>query len=418
MPPHLYASGLSQTAPTHTAPPRYAGRSPLLGPDLLHHGAHPPITDGGSGFDPFRVLLGTLLALILSAFLASSSMLDIAQQMEFGPSRDRWLVAAETVDAASHNLYTDRPADWMRGALGYDDAPDTVILGDLAVTDAPLELAAASQPETLPAAPSVSGEGEIPGAEGSPTATPAPAPIPVSAPEPEPTPEPALREVSEAEPLRIWMGGDSLGQFMAGHVAYRVAPPERTDIQIDYHISTGLARPDYYDWPARFTEIATSENRPEAFIFMVGGNDDQAMKLQNVVLDPATPEWREEYRRRVGLLMDVVAYPDARLIWVLLPPMQEPRRAGISEQVNEMIRMQAALRPWVSAIEIEDLFLDSDGRYAQFVDGPEGAQQLARKNDGVHITETGSAWVAARVWTEVQALWPTVAPQSPDAPAS
>ncbi len=359
-------------------------------------------------FEPFRVLLGTLLALILSAFLASSSMLDIAERMEFGPARDRWLLAAETVDDASHNLYTDRPADWLRSALGYDEAPDTVILGELAVAGAPQELAAAATEADL-AVDSPPAETNGSGGEDA-SAVPEPAP--------EPDPEPGLREITADEPLRVWMGGDSLGQFIAGHIAYRVAPPERTDLQIDYQISTGLARPDYFDWPAHFTDLAAAESRPEAFIFMVGGNDDQAMRLQNAVLDPATPEWQEEYRRRVGLLMDVVAYPDAQLLWILLPPMQDARRETITQQINEVVRSQASLRPWVSVVELQDLLSNGDGHYAQFVDGPQGGQQLARQNDGVHITEVGSRWVAERVWDELSTLWPTVMPPAETPTAS
>ncbi|NNF54416.1 MAG: DUF459 domain-containing protein [Acidimicrobiales bacterium] len=385
---------------TYRAAPAGPVRHPgQLRPDTMNN-ADPAV----ARFEPFRVLLGTLLALILSALFASSSMVDIAERMEFGPARDRWLLAAQTVDDASHNLYTDRPADWLRSALGYDDAPDTVILGELAVANAPQEMAAAeTDPDLVENSVPAGSDGEGDGATREPAA--------------EPEPEPELREITEDQPLRVWMGGDSLGQFIAGHIAYRVAPPERTDLKIDYHISTGLARPDYFDWPAHFTDLAAGEPRPEAFVFMVGGNDDQAMRLQSAVLDPATPEWREEYRRRVGLLMDVVAYPDARLIWILLPPMQDTSRETITQQINDVVRSQAGLRPWVSVIELQDLLSNGDGRYAQFVEGPQGGQHLARQNDGVHMTEVGSQWVAERVWAELSTLWPTVMPP-PDTPTA
>lgn len=390
-----------RTAPEHRSP--VAPRGPAPAPTAASH-----------RFDVFRVLLGVLLALVLSAFVASSSLVDIAERMEFGPERDRWLYAARTVDDASHNLWLDRPGDWIRDALGYTDTPDGVIIGELARRDEPEPSSApAVVPEPVAAGDDDSADEPLeadPGAEPTASGTPADAGEnetvePVTN---EGTPTGELRAVDAAEPLRVWLGGDSLGQYIASHLAYRIAPPEQTDITLDYHISTGLARPDYFDWPAHFTELAAAEQPPEALVYMIGGNDDQPMRLQDVVLDPMTPEWREEYGRRVALLMDVVAYSDTRLIWILLPPMESDRRSAISSDINAIIAAQAAQRPWVVAVDIRDLFVDENGRYAQFVDSPDGNRELARQNDGVHITEVGSRWVADLVWEEIAGLWPTV----------
>ncbi len=367
-------------------------------PATVPHPA-PPVTTRTPRFESSRVLLGILLGLVLASFLASASLVEIAGRLEFGPGRDRWLAAAETVDEASHLLLLDRPGDWIRRSLGYDDVPEGVVIGQLAVVEpeyVALPPAEIVPPESDPPAP----EPEV-----NPTVVPAEVEPEVPA-EVKPVQIPDLRVISPSDPLRIWMGGDSLGQYVANHVAYRVAPTDRTDITLDYHVSTGLTRPDYFDWPARFTEVTQADPRPEAYVFMVGGNDDQAMRLQDVVLETGTPEWLEEYRRRVGLLMDVVAYPDTRLFWVLLPPMESPSRQQTSEAINESITAQAALRPWVSIVAIDDLFISPDGGFATFVDDPDGDRKLARQSDGVHITEVGSEWVAERVWRQVIDAWP------------
>lgn len=377
-------------------------------------GPAPVPTAASHRFEVFRVLLGVVLALVLSAFAASSSLVDIAERMEFGPERDRWLYAARTVDDASHNLLLDRPGDWIREALGYTDTPDGVIIGELARRDDPDSTPApAVVPEPVVAAGGEGVDEPLPADPGDEsTASGASEDTGVNEtlePVTEEAPVSELRGVDSAEPLRVWAGGDSLGQYIASHLAYRIAPTDRTDITLDYHISTGLARPDYFDWPAHFTEVAAADRPPEALVYMIGGNDDQPMRLQDAVLDPMTPEWREEYGRRVALLMDVVAYEDTRLLWILLPPMESDRRSAISSDINAIIAAQAAQRPWVVAVDIEDLFVDQDGRYAQFVDSPDGNRELARQNDGVHITEVGSRWVADLVWEEIVGLWPTVA---------
>ncbi|MBT8239841.1 MAG: DUF459 domain-containing protein [Acidimicrobiia bacterium] len=364
-------------------------------------------------FDSFRTFLGTLFFLVLATFLSSASLVDIATRMEFGPDRDRWLSAALVVDEASHTLYMDRPGDWIRSLVDYEDGPgvkgpdEGVILGELARTDDQVGPDSLSIPLSDVAGAGNSGNStQVEPATGQNPPQPAETePLPPTTPEP---PVPSLRAITQDDPLRIWLGGDSLGQYMAAHIAYRIAPPERTEIDIDYHISTGLARPDYFDWPARLSEVISQDSPPEALVYMVGGNDDQAMRLQSVVLDVSTPEWLEEYRRRVGLVMDVTAYADTRLIWVLLPPMEKQRREGISNQINEIVTSQAELRPWVSVLPIDDLLLNDKGEYSRFVDDPNGEQQLARQPDGVHITEIGSRWVADRLWDEITSHWPTV----------
>ncbi|MFW2382594.1 MAG: hypothetical protein ACN4GZ_12610 [Acidimicrobiales bacterium] len=376
-------------------------------------------------FDSFRTLLGTLFFLALATFLSSASLVDIAERMEFGPERDRWLNAALVVDEASHTLYLDRPGDWIRSVVTYEDRPgvrdrtEVVVLGELVRDDisassdiAPLlPVDTETSPGTdVPASDTVP---ELPVIDESPESD----NVAPNEPPPEPEP-PALRTITEDEPLRIWLGGDSLGQFMAAHIAYRIAPPDRTAIDIDYHISTGLARPDYFDWPAWLSEVISQDEPPEAIVYMVGGNDDQAMRLQSSVLEVSTPEWLEEYRRRVGLMMDVTAYADTRLIWVLLPPMGQERREVISNQINEIVTSQAEVRPWVSVVDIDDLLVDDEGNYGRFVDDPDGERQLARQPDGVHITEVGSRWVADRLWDEIRVHWPTVEETSEPPPTT
>ncbi len=397
---------------------------PVAGPPAVRTAAPEPLTTT-KRFDSFRTLLGTLLFLVLSVFLSSASLVEIAERMEFGPERDRWLNAATIVHEASGNLYLDRPGDWIREVVDYQRGPgvegpnDGVVIGDLAAGDqlistSDAETAEADTPaetEAPDSDPVAFDDTDDPAVEPSVDATGEDAgdDVPEASAEPAPAP-PQLREITEEQPLRMWLGGDSLGQFMAAHIAYRIAPPERSDIAIDYHISTGLARPDYFDWPAHLTSVISEEDRPEALVFMVGGNDDQAMRLQATRLEPMTPEWLEEYSRRVGLLMDVTAYSDTRLFWVLLPPMDEDRREIISNQINDIVKLEAGSRPWVTLVEIDDLFVDSNGNFSRFIDDADGVQQLARQQDGVHITEVSSRWVADRVWAEVTALWPTADP--------
>ena len=48
------------------------------------------------------------------------------------------------------------------------------------------------------------------------------------------------------------------------------------DVTLDYKVSTGLARPDFFDWPARFAEEIPNVN-PGIVVVTFGGNDAQGL---------------------------------------------------------------------------------------------------------------------------------------------
>lgn len=366
--------------------------------------------------ETLRVYLGILLGLILGAFLSSGRLVEMAARKEFGSERERWLATAEVVDEAAQELYLDRPATVIASIRGARvGETDKVIVGELAAVSEPEEAGSsgefqtASPTTTIPANtdPANTDPGDTEQVQLTTSTAPAPTEVlPTTVPETTTTTTPPLKTATAADPLRIWVGGDSLGQYLGGHIGYKLAPPEVSTIFYDYHISTGLARPDYFNWPARLSEVAQQDPRPELFVYMVGGNDDQAMVVDGVRLEVATPEWWNEYRVRIATFMDVVAFADARLIWVGLPPMKSGVRAEMTPIVNQIAAEEADKRPWVIFVDTFNILSGPDGGYSQYVVGTDGNEELVRQPDGVHVTSEGSLWIAQEVWARVNQEWP------------
>ena len=343
----------------------------------------------------FKAVLSVLLCGVLATLLNSNRLVEVAERKEFGADRDRWVNAALVVDEAASELHLDLPAK-IADALIDADAPETdVRFGELAV----LGLAFEPPPNLEDQEPNITEPSSNPPADPDPPSSPVEPPVPNEA--------PPLRTLTPDDPLRIWVGGDSLGQFIGGHLKNDYVDRELSTVFDDYNIATGLARPDYFDWPARLTrEMSLAESRPEALVLMLGGNDDQRMRRPDgVIVEPLTLGWEAEYRERVETVMDVAGYPDSRLFWINLPQMRDETRNEISASINEIVFDAAATRPWVHVINIIPLFTGPEGSYVDQLADENGTLRKTRAPDGVHLTAIASDWIAELVWEAVATEW-------------
>lgn len=363
-------------------------------------------------------LAGLALCLLIAALLSSGRLLTIAERQEFSDSRDRWINAAEVLDDSASAVGLDIGANAIERAL-HDEASSDVVLGDQAASQQPgtsstMEAPATSLTTMGPQLPVTTAPGAQPPTTPSTTAQ----PTTTTAPTTTTTPPLTMRQITSDEPLRVWAGGDSLGEYVGSRLQYKVADLSLAEFQLDYHISTGLTRPDYFDWPAQLSTAMLAgddpSRRPEAVIFMAGGNDDQPMRTEDAKLATNSAEWLDEYRRRVATMMDITAYSDVRLYWIGLPPMKDERRESIAVNVNQLLAEEAALREWVTFIDIVPLLLDEEGNYNQYIVGPDGQSRKARERDGVHVTARASQWISQQVWDLLLADWAVPTSVAPD----
>jgi hypothetical protein len=361
----------------------------------------------GNRTNDFKAVLSVLFCGVLATMLNSQRLVEVADRLEFGPERDRWLGAAQVIDQAASELYLDIPAE-ISDTLIDTDAPETaVVIGDLAAQSQTGKFEDEPQDDIEVLGTEDDGiSGEPDPATQDPTSGEEPADTSDEDAQGPPAPPP-LRTVSSERPLRLWVGGDSLGQFIGGDLKNSFADSQLSEVADDYNISTGLTRPDYFDWPARLTqEMSTAEGRPEALVLMLGGNDDQPMRRDNdSIVQPLTDAWADEYRSRVATVMDVSAYSDTRLFWINLPPMRDDVRNEITSVINEIVFDEAAVRSWVEVINIIPLFTSPEGTYTDQLLDPGGTLRKARAPDGVHLTATSSTWIAELVWESVSSTW-------------
>lgn len=212
------------------------------------------------------------------------------------------------------------------------------------------------------------------------------------------------RKVTAASPLRLYIAGDS----MAGQFGYPLAAlAEQTGpvrARVDYHVNSGLSRPDYFDWPQRLIDMVV-ETRAEAVVFLVGGNDAQDVKWKGRVLDVDSRAWLDLYRLRVAEAMEIATAGGRRLYWVGQPIMKDDTYGDRMARLNEVYDEVAATHEGVTYVDAWSLFAGADGKYAAYLRDDDGQRVRMRQADGIHLTRAGADRLAAGVLDTVHADW-------------
>jgi hypothetical protein len=220
---------------------------------------------------------------------------------------------------------------------------------------------------------------------------------------------PKLRTPTPTEPLKLWVGGDSISYDFGISVENIALESKLFTVSRLSEASTGLSRPDYVNWPERLVRSIIPEQDPDVMMIMFGANDAQNIPMPapigGYVL--GSPEWQAEYRDRVGKTMDLLRSPenDRLVLWVGQPIMGPNAGVQHLDQINYIYYSEAKKRPWVQYFDAYPFFSDASGAYAKVLPNADGTEQDLRARDNIHLSSWGAnrlAWaVLGRLGTIV-----------------
>jgi hypothetical protein len=251
--------------------------------------------------------------------------------------------------------------------------------------------------------------GRTPGAPGG-AFVPPPEDIPLAPPDPEPSPDDdpqpddpgdtaeqdSIRAPTPTRRLRVAIVGDSLAAGL-GYFAERVFHPRLVRVSGQGRISTGLARPDYFNWPFTMRRIVKRFD-PDLVVVMLGENDHQSLQdvHGNRSAQIGTTAWPAEYRERVLQLMRIGTSGGAKLIWAGLPVASDGRFREHSRRQNDVFEFASSIVNDVAYFDSWDRFRAPGGGYtAYFREG--GRVILVREGDGLHFNATGYTIVTREI---------------------
>ncbi|MDX1657590.1 MAG: DUF459 domain-containing protein [Nitriliruptorales bacterium] len=228
----------------------------------------------------------------------------------------------------------------------------------------------------------------------------------------EPVGEEPSVEASTAPPLRataaapadLWIVGDSLTETFGPALAEaaRATGVLLPDHELRY--SSGLTRPDFYDWPARLAR-RLAEGELDIIVFMIGANDAQAIETSGGWVDFGSSAWMEEYRRRVKQTAETLSVGARTVYWVGQPiarPATYSQRMGI---LNDIYRSVAESHPGIRYVSSWELFATEGSSYADRLADRSGTEVRVRAADGIHLTTAGGERLSAHVIQSIEQDW-------------
>lgn len=420
------------------------------------HSSHHP-NDGLRAADPknssrhdtsaagtvFAIMVG---ALLLAAVMNAGTMLDRAEAGELGPSRDLTLHFWRPIEAVGSAAGLTMPRNGLQAIRELDrTGPSTKYIaggvgdaraggnGDLALpplissdatTAAPggqlrHEPAPELEPQPEPEAPPPSASSEPAGPQLSPagdesdTPTPAVSSTPLGLPGLPPLeemrrnaePSFALRRPTVDDPLRILIVGDSTLDAVGTSMQRDLAETGLTSSVLDFRVSSGLSRPDFFDWPAHLSQLEP-QLAPEIVVVMVGANDAQAFSVDNQAVEFGTELWFANYRARVAALLEQLTVDGDWVVWIGQPVMRNDEFDAKMRQINQLYVEELGRFPTATFVSSRDATTDEAGQYSAYIVDGNGAPQQIRQNDGIHLTSAGGDRLSPLVIATINEIAP------------
>jgi hypothetical protein len=219
-------------------------------------------------------------------------------------------------------------------------------------------------------------------------------------------PEARLPQPTAAHPLSILDIGDSLGEDLGFGLANEFGSDPWVSIIQAAKGDTGLARPDFYDWPAALEDYL-QQYRPGAVVVFLGANDGQGFVWQGNAVEFGTPVWLSVYTDRVDSMMSECQQAGAKVLWVGMPVMGSPTEPYLTSEmqtVDGIYQAQAAKYPSVTYFSSWPLFSTPSGQYTSTVE-VNGQLQDVRDADGIHLDNAGDELLSEALVPVMEKAW-------------
>jgi len=187
---------------------------------------------------------------------------------------------------------------------------------------------------------------------------------------------------------RILVIGDALGGGLGAGLSRMAEPESRFEIVNRFQETSGLARPEVYDWPASLPKIMEGKEF-DAVVVLLGAYDRQAIREGDFRLAFNTPEWKAAYETRIDELLDLLNAAGLKVFWVAIPPMGDAKYEA-DMKIVAALQKQEVLGKGHVYLDLRSAFLTPDGEYTDKGPDETGEVSRLRSRDGIAFLRLGN----------------------------
>jgi hypothetical protein len=209
--------------------------------------------------------------------------------------------------------------------------------------------------------------------------------------------EEAVTALPVKQSVKVWVVGDSTAQPLSLGLERNIRERAEYKLRTLYRNSSGLARPDFFDWP-KVAKEQLEINAPDVAFISFGPNDTQGLLPpgKRLSVPMMTPEWRAEYARRIDAFVGLFSAKQVRVYLVLQSYNPQKKYAASMDEINAALR-EAAERLQVEVVDTPQLLADDNGEFQRVALDSHGKPIALRSEDGLHLTGAGGGYLAKRV---------------------
>ena len=185
---------------------------------------------------------------------------------------------------------------------------------------------------------------------------------------------------------RIQMVGDSMMDDLGRMVHSAMRGRKGVEFILSAKPSTGLSRPDYFNWPVQLRGIV-ERYKPDLVVFFFGANDSLPVLTEEGSVPIGGKRWRDAYAKKMAEMVEIVRAAGGDVIWIQMPALGVQRYKYMRE--IQMAQRDFCEKSGVASLCADDAFSGEWGRFEPFGNF-HGKYVRLRTKDMAHVTREGN----------------------------
>lgn len=185
----------------------------------------------------------------------------------------------------------------------------------------------------------------------------------------------------------LLIGDSMMMEGLGPTLHHRLRKRDNLDVYREGKYSSGLSRPDFYDWPSNLAAML-DKYRPDLLIMSLGANDTQDIVIDKKRYFIDTKSWAEIYLQRCKDFITLADNGKRHIVWISLPVMGKEPYFTRTRLISKLQEEASKTISSAEFVNIEHL-LTENGKYTTFYKDKNNQSIRLRSQDLIHVSTAG-----------------------------